>query len=155
MEGNSYARKAKGIIKKNKYMVIATCGKSHIPWATPLLYAYDEDYNFYFVSAIDSRHASDIAENHRIGIAIYDSEQRMSTMDGIEMEAEAHAVGKEGIEKAIAIYSEKVSELEKTGGLEYEKNNYLEPSEFRFFIVKPTRVYVTSTNRRSEVDLRE
>lgn len=35
-------------------MVLATATKIGRPWAAVVFYAYDESYNFYFISVIDS-----------------------------------------------------------------------------------------------------
>ena len=101
---HSHADKARLIIAENKYMVLATCDKTNKPWASPVFFAHDEKYNFYFLSSINSRHAKNITENPLISIAIFDSRQKMGQTEGIQIEATAGQVGKNSIEKVIEHY---------------------------------------------------
>jgi uncharacterized protein YhbP (UPF0306 family) len=148
---------AKKLIVDNKYMVVATSNPESKPWAAPVLYVYDESYAFYFLSAIDSLHAKNILGNPQVCLSIFNSEQPIGKSDGIQIEALAHVVDKTAIEGVINIYCRKLFPESNVPPLKrYRPEDYLEPSEFRFFVVKPTKVYVTDgLERRVEVDLSE
>lgn len=158
MENNhsDYLGMAKDIIKDNMYMVVATSDKDGKPWAAPVFYAYDEVYNFYFLSAVDSRHAENIIENPHVSIVIFNSKQILGVSEGIQMEGMAKEVGERGIDEVISLYSDRLfsnSRIPSTEG--YIPKNYLKPSEFRFFKVEIETAYVTGPDRRVKVDLRE
>lgn len=152
----SYAEKAKYIIDNQNYMVLATSDKHSKPWASPLFYVYDNSYNFYFLSAIDSRHIENLMANPEVGIAIFDSSQKIGSSDGLQMEGKASMIGKDDVKKVIGLYSERLFPNSKiTPEERYNPEQYVEPAEFRFFKVVPTTVYVTGVDRRDEVDLKQ
>jgi nitroimidazol reductase NimA-like FMN-containing flavoprotein (pyridoxamine 5'-phosphate oxidase superfamily) len=66
-------RKAKKIIKENMFMDLATSDKNCVPWASPMKYYIDGDYNFYFISSKHSRHMENIMVNPNVSFSIYDS----------------------------------------------------------------------------------
>ncbi len=149
---SGYEEKARQIIEENNYMVLATSDTEATPWAATVFYACSNDYRFYFLSAIDSRHAENITANPKVAIAIFDSRQKMGRTDGIEIEARVSVVKKEGITEAITLYSKKVfprSDMPPTD--RYIPSQYLPPSEFRFFEAVPSKIFVTGVDRRVEV----
>ena len=144
----------KKILKENKYMVLATSDKNSTPWANPVFYSNDEEYNFYFLSAIDSRHAENIIVNPKISAAIFDSTQKIGSSEGIQIEGSVSIVKRTELEKVIKLYSDKLFPTSKLSGPErYNPSDYDEPSEFRFFKITPKKVYITGVDRRAEVSL--
>ncbi len=155
-DGNLYLEKAEGIFSNNKYMCIGTSTKKGRPWVTPVLYVYDEEYRVYFLSAIDSLHAENIKENPEVSIAIFNSEQKIGMSDGVQARGKCSMVEEGEIEKAITMYCDKVfsgSDVKPTD--RYETSEYLGASEFRFFRIDLSEIYVTGAERRVRVDLRE
>ena len=59
----------KEILKKEKIMVLAT-SLNDKPWATPVIYAWDGNTKFYFLSKKTTRHAKNTAKNQNMGISI-------------------------------------------------------------------------------------
>ncbi len=152
----TYEDKARQIIKDNNYMVLGTCSKNGKPWANPVLYVHDDDYCFYFLSAVDSKHVENIFENQRIAVAIFDSKQKIGKSDGVEMEAKAVQVGRKDVEGVIEMYSKKIFPNSMLSPTEkYDPDSFVDPAEFRFFKVTPLHVYVTGPERRVEIDLKE
>ena len=90
----SDGERARQLIANNKYMVVATTDKELKPWAAPVFYVHDKKYNFFFLSAADSRHGENISENRNISIVIFDSSQPIGSYDGVQMEGEATVVMK-------------------------------------------------------------
>src|SRR3989338_6341933 len=80
---------AKRIINKILYITIATVDESGQPWNTPVYSAFDEDYNFFWVSAKQSQHSQNIAKNQNIFLAIYDSTVVEGAGRGVYIKAEA------------------------------------------------------------------
>ncbi|MDE1857148.1 MAG: pyridoxamine 5'-phosphate oxidase family protein [Candidatus Micrarchaeota archaeon] len=150
----SYEEKAKYIIHSNRYMVLATCTKDAKPWANPVLYAYDDDYNLYFLSAIDSKHGENCVENPDVAFAIFDTNQPIGSKEGVQGEGKASLVAKADLKKAIEAYSGRVFPNSTVAPTErYPPAEYSDPSEMRFFKIKVTQAYVTGPDRREPVDL--
>ena len=153
-EGNLYLEKAENIFSVNKYMSLGTSTKDGKPWVAPVLYVYDENYRIYFLSAIDSLHAENIKENQEVSISIFDSEQNIGSSDGVQARGKCFVVEKNEIEKAITLYCKKVfpePDIEPTK--RYMPSEYLGASEFRFFRIDLSEIYVTGEDRRVRVDL--
>ena len=66
------------------------------------MYTYDKDFNIYFLSAIDSRHAEDIIANPNVSFSVFDSRQPVGESDAIQAEGKASLV--EGKELNFATY---------------------------------------------------
>lgn len=64
---------AKTVIEDILYITIATVDKDWKPWNTPVYSAYDEGYNFYWVSDKENNHSKNISNNWKAFIVIYDS----------------------------------------------------------------------------------
>lgn len=153
-EKSAYTEKAREIIDDNSYMVVCTATPEGKPWSAPVFFANDPDYReFYFISAIDSRHAEDIEANPRVALTIFDSSSPVGTSDGVQIDGTASVVEKEGINKAVKIYSDRLSKKSSSTDTNYDPEEYLAPAEFRFFEVKAQKVYVTGADRRVEVDM--
>ena len=152
----SYVEKARHIIDENNYMVIATSGEDSTPWAAPVFYAYDKRYNLYFISAIDSRHAKDIAENPRVAVSIFNSTQNIGLSDGMQIEGRASEVNGAELKKALAVYMLRLySGMAVPQRREFDVSYYTEPAEFRVFKVSIKKAYLNGVDRRDEVNLNQ
>jgi len=150
----TYSEKGRHIISDNRYMVVATSDKKAKPWAAPVFFAYDSKYNFYFLSAVDSRHAENISENPNVSIVIYDSTSEIGLSDGVQIEAKASMVDEKDVARVIKIYCDRLfpnSDVPATQ--RYKPEQYSGASEFRFFKVQVVQTYVTGVDRRMDVDL--
>lgn len=108
-----YLIKAKQIIKDNIYMTIATASMKGKPWISPVFFAYDEDYNLYWVSSKDSRHSKLISENSDVSIVIFDSRAPEGEGDGVYFEAKAIELeSKTDIQEAIDLLGQRVTKDE-------------------------------------------
>lgn len=97
---------AKDIIESIKYITIATVDGTGQPWNAPVFTAFDESYNFYWVSSPDSQHSKNIKENNKIFLVIYDSTSPEGrTENGVYLLTKAYEVeDREEIERAIKLY---------------------------------------------------
>ncbi len=153
-EKNAHAQEAKDIIDNNSYMVICTATADGKPWGVPVFFAFSPNYkSFYFISAIDSRHAENMDANPMVSMVIFDSSSPIGSSEGVEIEGSVYVVGSAGIKDAINIYSERLSRISKSDSVKYDPDQYLSPAEFRFFEVKVQKIYVSGEERRVEVDL--
>jgi uncharacterized protein YhbP (UPF0306 family) len=151
----SFEGKAKSIIERNKYMTVATSSKDAKPWAAAVFYVYDDEFNFYFVSAVDSLHAMNIKENPKICLEIYDSRQPIGSADQVQIIGTVEMLQKEQANKAIEIYHQRLFRISGIpAAKDYNAGDYDEPAEFRIFKVTVNKAYTTGPDRRVEVNLK-
>ena len=60
-------------------------------WSNPVYFAWDTDFNFFFISQMHSRHMQNIQNNSRISMAIYKTEQKDDVV-GIQLEGTAKII---------------------------------------------------------------
>lgn len=119
----------RAIISENNYMTIAT-SDGHRPWLAPVQFCVDDHLNFYFVSLPGSRHARHIEYNPEVGIAIFDSQQKLFTGRGLQVEGLA------------ALYSESENPYPTIGGFDMpSKLSEIAPG-YVAFRVEPKHFYV-------------
>ncbi len=87
MEDNK--AKARRIIKKIRYITIATVDKNGQPWNAPVFTAYDKNLNFYWGTYKNSQKAKNIRTNKNIFLVIYDSTAKPGTGEGVYIKAVA------------------------------------------------------------------
>lgn len=61
-------------------MVLSTVCDNGTPWGTPLHFAYDEQYVYWF-SHIETQHSKNIARDSRTFIVVFDSRQNPESME--------------------------------------------------------------------------
>ncbi len=151
----------RNIIKENRFFSLATSNSSGEIWATPLSYAFDVDYNFYFVTAIDSKHIEHIKENPYVAFTIFDSTRRVSEVDGLQIKGLVGEVEKEKLPEIVNIYYAHVfpDPIERKEW-EAEPENFMKNDfpVYRFFQVLPLEIYKRDTintdcDRRVQIDI--
>ncbi len=93
----------KEIIKNNIYLTLATSDKKGRPWISPVFFAYDSNYNFYWCSEKRSRHSTLIEQNNRVAGVIFDSSVPEGEGNGVYIIGKAQEVQKKEIPHAINI----------------------------------------------------
>jgi len=86
------SKRAKEIIKQIQYVTIASVTEDGLPWNSPVFAAYDEDYNFYWGTHLDSQKAKNIRANGNVFLAIYDSTVPAGTGEGVYIKAIAQQI---------------------------------------------------------------
>ena len=84
--------RAKEIIANIQYVTIASVDEDGQPWNAPVFYAYDENYNFYWGSHIDSQHSKNILANGKVFLVIYDSTVPAGEGEGVYVKATASEI---------------------------------------------------------------
>lgn len=107
---DEYSKRAKEVIKDVKYVAIATTSKDNIPWNSPVFFAYDNKYNFYWFSWKENQHSKNIAENENVFLVVYDSAfPKDTSSDGVYVQAKAVEVSNEReIEKALVLIDKRL-----------------------------------------------
>lgn len=144
---------ARDIIKNNQYMTIGSADKTGDSWVSPVVYAYDKSWNFYFVSLPNSKHSVNIIGGNGTSLAIFDSHQPLGEGIGLQIEGKIKELGLIDIPNAAAIYFTRnypFGEMRHTFNEALKK--FLERKVYRFYKVTPTKVWMNNPN--SEIDER-
>ncbi|HSM59091.1 MAG TPA: pyridoxamine 5'-phosphate oxidase family protein [Candidatus Sulfomarinibacteraceae bacterium] len=95
----------------HQVMTLATQGEDGV-WAAAVFYANDE-FDFYFLSAGHTRHATHIAAEPRIAAAIHEDYRLWREIKGVQMEGAAQQLGGARREAAIDRYLQKFPEVSR------------------------------------------
>jgi uncharacterized protein YhbP (UPF0306 family) len=94
------------------YCSIATVDGKGV-WVNPVYFAWDNEFNLYFISMLQVRHMQNITKNPRLAVAIYKTEQKGDVV-GVQLEGEARILENEGDRKnAHQVYYGRVGSLEQ------------------------------------------
>ena len=94
------------IINNSNYLTLATSDKD-MPWASPIFYCVDKEYNFYFYSDLNSRHAENILKNSKCSLAIFNSEDPPDIVNGAQIEGSATILKDGELPRVVALYYKK------------------------------------------------
>lgn len=134
---NEIARK---IISGNIYMTIATTDKKGNVWAAPLFYAIDHEFNFYFISQLNTLHIQHIMENSTVAFAIFDSQQKEGTGNGVQGSGKVHLLDDSQLSEAFKWY--------KTTFIEMKPESFMGNAPYRFFRLVPEHFYIQDPDAR-------
>lgn len=84
--------RAMEILDRIIYLTIASVSQEGQPWSTPVFFAYDEHYNLYWGSHVNSQHSKNIQNNPRVGLVIYDSTIPPGEGEGVYIQATASEI---------------------------------------------------------------
>lgn len=105
-----YVAQAKQIIEENIYCTVSTASLKGSPWISPVFFSYDEDYNIYWVSYINSLHSKLLRKNPQAAIVIFNSTAKEGEGDGVYFEVKVVELSREKeILKAINIMNRRVT----------------------------------------------
>ena len=90
--------KIKPIIKSIPYITLSTTDLDHNPCASPVNSAYDEDFNFYWKSPIETQHSQNILVNNKIFWVLFDTNAKVGTGIGIYFKGKAYQLEEDNIE---------------------------------------------------------
>jgi len=103
----SLSSMAKKMIEENIYMTIATASKDGKPWVSPVYFAYDSKFNFYWSSAKMSLHSRLIKNNNHAAAVIFNSNAKEGTGDAVYMAGRAAEVSYTEIPHALNLLSKR------------------------------------------------
>ena len=81
--------KAKEILNNIRYITISSASSEAEPWGTPVLAAFDEQYNFYWTSLNSTQHSKNIQDNPRVYLTCFDSTALPGEGGGVYIKARA------------------------------------------------------------------
>lgn len=131
--------KAQRIIASNIYCTLSTCSVDGIPWASPVFFAYDDNLNIYWSSAVTSNHSQNIYQNNgRLAVAIFNSSVLEGTGEGLYFYGTASELGSERTPQVMQLL------LHRTGKqLIRTPEDYLDDSPRRIYQFQPQSAWVT------------
>jgi nitroimidazol reductase NimA-like FMN-containing flavoprotein (pyridoxamine 5'-phosphate oxidase superfamily) len=145
---------ARTIIDSNFYMTLGTADKHGQPWVTPVYYAVAEYKKFYWVSAPDTKHSSNVATCPQVSIVIFDSQAVIGTGQAVYMSAVAEEVVDSELEPAVKIFSDR---SQAHGVRAWTLNDVRPPAVHRLYSATVSKHWILakdgSPNRRISVDL--
>lgn len=90
-------------LSKNRRLTLAT-SEGNVPWAATIMFAYDSDFNIYFISVPDSRKTKNLKTNPRVSVAINEYAPRAGYTIGLQIEGKAIMLNKEKDKRELEIY---------------------------------------------------
>jgi uncharacterized protein YhbP (UPF0306 family) len=146
------AAKARRMIDENLYMTLGTADADGRPWATPVYFAHAEYREFLWISAPEARHSRNIAQRPQVGIVIFDSQVPINTGQAVYVEAQAHELAGDDLERAVATYSARTTEHE---GVPFSAAEARPPARHRMYRATALEHFVLSEHdERIAVDPR-
>lgn len=119
--------------------------------ATPLFYAIDDIYNFYFISQLTSLHSDNILKNPTVSFAIFDSHQKEGSGNGVQGSGKVYILNESEIPEAMKWY--------RTTFIEMKLESFRGNAPYRFFKLICENFYIqdpeAKIDKRIEVDPRK
>jgi uncharacterized protein YhbP (UPF0306 family) len=132
-------QKARYIIDSNYYCTLSTCSPDGFPWASPVFFAYDQDWNIYWASATASRHSQNLHHNRgRAAIAIYSTSADEGKGQGLYLSGIAGELEPERTPSVMKIFLNRVDKPPVR-----TEADYLPPSYRRLYHFRPQEVWIT------------
>jgi dTDP-4-dehydrorhamnose 3,5-epimerase-like enzyme len=79
--------RARSILNRIYYATLSTVAPNGNPWNSPVYCAYDEHYNVYWGSHIESQHPQNIRVSGKVFIVVYDSTVQPGDGEGVYIQA--------------------------------------------------------------------
>jgi len=139
-------------------MTLATSA-GDVPWAATVFYASDE-FELYFFSSPDSRHAQNFAANPRVAVTIQEDYKDWRAIKGIQLEGRVVLV--DGVlekAKAMAIYARKYADVIKLFTDPGSGGFYKAFLKVKFYRVEPEKLFFIDNEqgfgKRQELPLKK
>lgn len=138
---------AKKMIAENIYMTIATASKNGRPWISPVYFAYDNKFNFYWSSAKSSLHSRLIKNNNRVAVVVFNSNAKEGTGDGVYMIGKASEVPDKKISHVMNLLSKRTGKTSKYFKDKTPKD-YTGNSPVRFYKFIPKKFWILGNPKK-------
>jgi nitroimidazol reductase NimA-like FMN-containing flavoprotein (pyridoxamine 5'-phosphate oxidase superfamily) len=145
--------KIKEFLDANLYLTIATVCEDGRPWSSPMFFAYDEDY-IYWWSPKNSVHQRNIERERGVAmITVFDSHAPFATGEGLYAEVVVEEINDKATHSlAIDAYNSKIEKPQKS----YDKY-YLDDAPIRIYRAKIVRAWTNDVKPEGKylIDIRE
>lgn len=93
-------------LEKNKRMTLATC-EDNVPWAATVMFAYDRNLNFYFISNPKTRKTKNLLSNPKVSAAINEFTPKVGYIAGVQLEGSAQMLEKKKNAQELEIFTKR------------------------------------------------
>lgn len=138
--------KAKQIIHDNIFMVLATSNDNN-PWNTPVYYAFDDNYNFYWYSRKTTQHSENILNNNAVMVIIFNSSPREATGEAVYMQGKAYEIQRDEISHATEVYAKRAATHDEEKQQLITTEDFLYDSELRMYKFVPDTFYMNTAEK--------
>ncbi len=130
-------------LQSTEYCSIATAGVDGV-WANPVFFAWDDNFNLYFISQMHSKHMQNLSQDKQIAVAVYKTEQK-GDVAGVQIKGKANILtGDPGaIKNAFDIYYGRAGKGEDVEG-------YINNPTWIFVKITPEKVSYFDTRHFGE-----
>ena len=146
---------ARKIIENNQYLTLSTVDDNSNPWISPVVYTYDEDWNFYYVSMPSSKHSKNIKAHGGVSFAIFDSHQLWGEGVGLQIEATSEIVKLKDIPKVAKLYAMRkypYGGINTKIAMNFIKSVVLQNKTYKIYKLIPQTIWMNDPN--SKIDVR-
>jgi nitroimidazol reductase NimA-like FMN-containing flavoprotein (pyridoxamine 5'-phosphate oxidase superfamily) len=132
--------KTKNEINNQLYLTLATTDEFQQPWAAPVYFAYDEQYNCYWVSEAISQHSLNIKLNNKVMATIFNSMVPHGQGFGIYLQGSAIELNQsDEITHAIELLSGRIQSSNKP-----PVDKFLTPFPRRIYKLSPLKFWINT-----------
>ena len=145
---------AKALIDTSDYLSLSTA-TGNKPWATPIYYAVDEKYTFYFVSRKDTIHSKNICKNKNVSFCIFNSQDKSFTAQGVQAQGIASEVGLNEVLHGLTVIFKKKHPKNKIDLLQLKQEIKTVTGSInnRVYKIVPTHIFILDPNN-PDMDVR-
>lgn len=141
----------KETLESTFYCSLATYGPEGA-WVNPVYFAYDGDFNLYFISMPASRHMQNIGAGAPVAVAIYSTDQPPgSDVRGIQLSGWAQPIDDADVEAACDIYYGRSGAAAAVGGRPDASEHRGPHATWKFVKVAVEEMYYFDTHHFDEV----
>jgi len=107
--------KGKKILKQIRYATLSTVDETGAPWAAPVWYVFDDNFDIYWWSPTEAQHSKNININPNIYVTIFNSALPEGEGIGLYLRVRASEVSEGELDAAIELYnsSTKIFKLDR------------------------------------------
>lgn len=146
---------AREIIENNQYLTLSSVDEKGSPWVSPVVYTYDTDWNFYYISMPASRHSKNIKVHGGVSFAIFDSHQLWGEGVGLQIEGCAETLKLKDVPKVVKLYAMRkypYGGLNTKVAMDFTKTMVLQGRTYKIYKITPKTIWMNDPN--SKIDIR-
>lgn len=139
------------IIQEIRYMNLSTITPGGRPWGSPVFFAFDKDFNLYWISWKENQHSKNVKLNSAVFSTIYDSTTPIPDGFGVYIQGQALEINNPIVlGKALVIFY-----LRLGNNLKNIKH-FLASAPKRLYQMTPERIWVNGDSKEASqpVDIR-
>jgi nitroimidazol reductase NimA-like FMN-containing flavoprotein (pyridoxamine 5'-phosphate oxidase superfamily) len=142
---------ARGIINRNRYMVLGTADESGRPWVSPVYYAPSGYSELYWLSSPQAQHSRNLAARPELSVVVFDSQAPVGEGQGVYMSVVAEELEGAEAQRGIETFS-RVSVSH--GARPWTLEDVREPAALRLYRARVSEHWVLDPERRPDQRIR-